>query len=303
MTNTLQVRNIPYNTDTSGRERAKASISVLFLFSLPSTVELKTAEQQDRPQQQILTMSDDEDDDSVSIESNPFAREYLTEERLEYYRRIHEENPHPVYREPPLPANWDLLVKSLRSTKPRIRRMLAGLEQPQPGHGRRRRPDGTVRSLRLEAQSNKDIAQISAMSGDDSVSIESNPFERECLTEERLEYYRKIHETNPMYRGPSVPAHWNQPVRSSSPELPSQRILAGLEQLQGHDPRRSPDGTVRSLRLEVQNKKDVAQPATRPPAKPARPRRLPKANAPAPKPSRTGRVQKKASSTRRRKAK
>jgi hypothetical protein len=92
---------------------------VLFLFSLPSTVELETAEQQDRPQQQILIMSDDEDDDSISIESNPFAREYLTEEKLEYYRKIHETNP--MYREPPLPANWDLLVKSLRSTKPRIR--------------------------------------------------------------------------------------------------------------------------------------------------------------------------------------
>jgi hypothetical protein len=184
--------------------------------------------------------------------------------------------------------------------------MLAGLEQPQPGHGRRRRPDGTVRSLRLEAQSNKDAAQISAMSGDDSVSIESNPFERPVLTQERLEYYRRIHEENPhpVYRGPPVPAHWDVSVKPPGLELPSQRMLAGLEQpQQRHGPRRMPDGTAGSLRLEAQNKKDVAQPATGPPARPARPRRLPKANAPAPKPSRTGRVQKKASSTRRRKAK
>lgn len=95
------------------------------------------------------------DDDSISIESNPFERPVLTEERLAYYRKIHEENPHPAYRGPPLESPSPEPGPKPSPEKPkskRTTRMLAGLEPPQFGYGLSRSPYGRVRSWRLQAK-------------------------------------------------------------------------------------------------------------------------------------------------------
>jgi hypothetical protein len=97
----------------------------------------------------FLAMTHDEDD-SVSIESNPFARPVLTEARLAHYEKIHRENPHPVYRGPPWVSPSPDPPAPKR--KPRTSRLLDGIGPIQYLHGLERLPNGQVYSRRLEVQ-------------------------------------------------------------------------------------------------------------------------------------------------------
>jgi hypothetical protein len=136
---------------------------------------------------------------------------------------------------------------------------------------------------------------------DDSVSIESNPFARPVLTDERIAYYERIHREDPH------PAYWGPALRSPRPVNPAParkprapRLLDGIgpiRYLEGL--RRLPNGRVYSQRLEVQRlNKTAAPPAATPPRPQSQPRRPPKPAPAVSTSSKTGRVQKKATTGR-----
>lgn len=98
------------------------------------------------------------DDDSVSVETDPFDDPGLTQECLDYYQRVHEERVaqgmyagRQLFPPPPDPP-----------PKRRTRHMLVGLANPYPDHGLKRSPTGRVRSWRLETQRKRDTAASKA---------------------------------------------------------------------------------------------------------------------------------------------
>ena len=140
-----------------------------------------------------------------------------------------------------------------------------------------------------------------AMSDDDSladgVSIETNPFTRDILTDEMIAYYNKMHRENPhpSCRGPPLTSA--RPVRSLSPaqKRKNPRLLDGIGPIpfyQGLG--RRPDGQVYSHRLEILRQYRTPAPPAATEARPPLRRRPPPNPAPAASgPSNTGRVQKK----------
>ena len=86
----------------------------------------------------------------------------------------------------------------------------------------------------------------------DSASIVSNPFARPVLTAERLAYYEKIHQENPIFQGPPwIPPSPEPPTPKRKPR--TRQILDGIgriQYLQGL--RRLPSGRIYSQRLEEQ---------------------------------------------------
>ena len=89
--------------------------------------------------------------DGISIETNPFEREIITDELLAFHEKRHRENPHPVFRGPP----WSPprpVAPSPPTRKPRTPRLLDGIGPVRYLEGLRRLPNGRVYSQRLEVQ-------------------------------------------------------------------------------------------------------------------------------------------------------
>ncbi len=98
------------------------------------------------------------DNGSESVETDIFDVPDMTEERLAYFQRMHEEQVaaglylgRRLYPPPSPPP-----------PKRRTRHMLVGLASPYPDHGLKRGPTGRVRSWRLEAQRKRDAAASKA---------------------------------------------------------------------------------------------------------------------------------------------